>query len=179
MQRTLTATIAALTLACATPVSTASGLSFSELRFGVLAHDPGLFGDSKEDGIDLNAEAYFQDLEWLGGEWDVRPSFGASLNLSGDTSKIYAALNVTGPLAGPVFVEAGAGLALHTGELETADPDRKELGSRVLFHLSASAGVMVTETVSVSAFVDHVSNANLADENEGYETVGIRVGIQL
>jgi hypothetical protein len=84
-----------------------------------------------------------------------------------------------GPIVGPVFVEAGAGIALHNGELETVDPDRKELGGRILFHLSASAGIMVTDIVSVSAFVDHVSNANLTDKNEGYETVGIRVGIRL
>lgn len=154
----------------------AGGGIFSEVRLGVLAHDP---FTQKEDGVDINGELYFDDFDWFGGSWDVRPSLGISVNTDGDTSQVYADLNFGGPLSDSVFVELGAGVAVHDGETDTLDPDRKELGSRVLFHLSASIGVMLTDNVSLSLYVDHISNAGIEEHNEGLETAGIRIGFLL
>lgn len=151
---------------------------FSEVRLGVLGHDTGPFSGSKEHGVDFNAELYFNDLGWFGGTWEARPSVGLTVNTEGDTSQVYAGLNVGGGVAGPVFLEFGFGVAAHDGEHETMSPDKKELGCTVLFHLSTSVGVMVSDDVSLSAYLDHISNGNLCDNNEGMETAGVRLGFR-
>lgn len=145
----------------------------SEVRFGVLAHDPLA---QKEDGIDINAEIFFSS--WTQGSWELRPSLGASVNTTGDTSQVYLAINYGGPLGGGWFLEIAGGGMVHDGELETPDPNKKELGSEVLFHLGLSLGVMVSEDVSLSLYADHASNAGWAERNEGLETGGLRMGIR-
>ena len=152
--------------------------AISEFRLGVLAHDPGIFSHPKENGIDLNGEIFFRDLGWFGGGWEARPSIGGSVNLDGGASQAYAGVTFGGPVAGPIFVELGVGAAVHNGELETTDPDRKELGCRVLFHLAGSVGIMLSDTMSLSAYLDHMSNGNLCDNNEGLETAGARAGFR-
>jgi hypothetical protein len=37
-------------------------------------------------------------------------------------------------------------------------------------------GVDVTESISIMATVDHMSNADLCDENQGLTNAGVRVG---
>jgi lipid A 3-O-deacylase len=152
--------------------------AISELRLGVLAHDQGVFVATKEEGLDINAELFFRDLGWFDGGWEVRPSIGASINLKGDTSQAYAGLTIGGPIAGPLFLEGAVGAAVHDGDLDIATTDRKELGCRVLFHLAASAGVMLSDSTSLSLYLDHASNANLCDHNEGLETAGARIGFR-
>jgi hypothetical protein len=147
---------------------------FSEIRLGVLAHDP---LTHKEDGVDLNAELFFDS--WTNGSWQLRPAIGATVSLNGDTSQAYVGLVYGGPLSDSVFFELGGGAAVHNGELDTLDPDRKELGSRVLFHVEASLGVMLTDTTSLSLYADHMSNAGIENHNEGLETAGLRVGFRL
>jgi len=151
-----------------------AGDIISEIRFGVLAHDPLI---QKENGVDLNAELFFNS--WTSGSWQLRPAIGVTANLNGDTSQAYIGLVYGGPISDSLFVELGAGGAIHNGKLETADPDRKELGSRVLFHAEASVGVMLTDTTSLSLYVDHMSNAGIEERNEGLETAGARVGFRL
>ena len=68
------------------------------------------------------------------------------------------------------------GGAAHTGKLQTSRLDRKELGSRVLFYLATELGYRITPKHSVSLRVDHMSNASLADNNEGLDTVGLIYG---
>lgn len=150
----------------------------SELRLGVLAHDQGVFVATKEEGLDINGEIYFRDLGWFDGGWEARPSLGISVNLKGDTSQAYTGITIGGPIAGPVFIEGAVGAAVHDGDLDTATTDRKELGCRVLFHLAATAGVMLSDTTSLSLYLDHASNANLCDHNEGLETAGGRIGFR-
>jgi lipid A 3-O-deacylase len=154
-------------------VCEAGGLS--EVRLGVLAHDPLI---NKEDGVDLNAELYFDS--WTEGSWELRPSIGGTLALEEDaTSFAYLDLNYGGPLFDSVFAEFSFGGAIHDGKLDSTDPNRKELGSRVLFHAAASIGIMVGETTSISLYVDHISNAGIEEHNEGLETAGIRIGFRL
>jgi lipid A 3-O-deacylase len=152
--------------------------AISEFRLGVLAHDQGVFVATKEEGLDINGEIFFRDLGWFDGGWEVRPSLGVSVNLKGDTSQAYAGLTIGGPIAGPLFIEGALGAAVHDGELNMAMTDRKELGCRVLFHLAASAGVLLSDSTSLSLYLDHASNANLCDNNEGLETAGARIGFR-
>jgi len=167
----------AFALAASLLGANAATAGVSEIRFGVLAHDP---LNQKEEGVDINAELFFGD--WLGaseGSWQLRPSIGASVNTNGDTSQAYIDLNYGGPISERWFLEFAAGFSVHDGELETADPDRLELGSRVLIHAAISLGVMLSETTSLSIYADHVSNAGIEERNEGLETAGLRIGFKL
>lgn len=147
----------------------------TEVRFGALAHDP---LNGKEDGIDINAEIFFSS--WTEGSWQLRPSLGASVNTSGDTSQVYLALNYGGPISDDWFLEISGGGMVHDGETDDtiAPLDRLELGSAVLFHVGLSLGVMVSEDVSLSLFATHASSAGITERNEGLETAGLRLGIK-
>jgi len=67
-----------------------------------------------------------------------------------------------------------SGLASDTDLSETGDDNKKELGSRVLFRIPVEIGVYFARHHGVSMMFDHVSNAYLADPNEGLDTIGLR-----
>ena len=46
----------------------------------------------------------------------------------------------------------------------------------MLFRESASFGYILAERHGISVFLDHVSNANICDKNEGLENFGLRYG---
>jgi hypothetical protein len=77
-----------------------------------------------------------------------------------------------------VFVTGSLGGAVQDGFELTAPAGRKRLGSAVLFRESAELGYQVTPTISVSAILDHISNANLAPRNAGITSAGARLGIK-
>jgi hypothetical protein len=164
----------ALAMAASAFAAAACQAGVSEIRFGVLAHDP---LTQKEEGVDLNAELFFDS--WTDGSWQLRPTIGGTVNLNGDTSQAYLGLIYGGPISENWFVEIGGGASVHNGKLETTDPERKELGSRVLFHVQASIGVMLSDTTSLSLYADHISNAGIEERNEGLETAGLRIGFKL
>ena len=94
----------------------------SEVRFGILAHDvDGLWsGFRREGGIDYNAEYIFgsASFDLLSGY--VRPNIGISVNDSGDTNKVYAGLLWEYDFKSGIFLNLGAGLAVHDGEIDTS-----------------------------------------------------------
>ncbi|NNL86671.1 MAG: acyloxyacyl hydrolase [Myxococcales bacterium] len=149
-----------------------------EVRFAVLSHDVDDLwsGDRREGGIDWNAELVFGREGWSLLRGTVRPQLGVSVNDQGDTSKAYAGLLWEFEADWGGFFATGIGAAIHNGELDTNDPDRKELGSRVLFRIPIELGVRIGGHHRISIAFDHVSNANLADENEGLDTLGLRYG---
>lgn len=148
-----------------------------ELRFGVLAHDVGDLwsGFNEEDGVDINFEASFTpsiDLTLA----TLRPAVGASINTAGDTSKLYVDARLERELTFGLYFALGVGAAIHDGKLDDRHRGRKALGSRVLFHIPVEAGYRIDPHHSLSVYFDHVSNAFLADENEGMDTLGLRYG---
>jgi len=148
-----------------------------EVRAGVLDHDTdGLWsGFNRESGVDANLEFIFTShLEALGGT--VRPALGGSFNSEGDTSKGYLAARWEIEPTDNLFFALGIGGAVHSGELELVDNEQKALGLRVLFYFPIELGYRFDNRYSISAFFDHVSNAWLADPNEGMDTLGIRLG---
>ena len=68
-----------------------------------------------------------------------------------------------------LFLEGSAGGALDTG-------DDHAFGCTANFRESGSVGIMLSERWDMLATVDHMSNANLRDENRGLTLVGIRFG---
>lgn len=148
-----------------------------EVSIGLLDHDTdGLWsGFSREDGVDFNGEVLFAPVaEVIGGR--LHPALGVSINSGGDTSKVYAGLRYRYETEGGVFFGLGLGAAVHDGETKAVARDKKALGSRVLFHNVAEAGYRFTDHYAASIYFDHVSNASLADENEGLDTLGLRLG---
>lgn len=147
-----------------------------ELRLGVLAHDVGIFGGEHEEGVDGNAEVLFDSPALLKPLWAPRPHLGASINSAGDTSSVYAGLTWTWEPARRLFVAFSLGGAIHNGETDSDRQDRIDLGSRVLFRESLSIGVWLSERHNLSLMLSHISNANLAEHNEGMDDFGLRWG---
>jgi lipid A 3-O-deacylase len=156
-----------------------------ELKIGGLAHDVTLLGRHVETGEDINIEALFTSPTLLAVIGSPRPHLGADINVEGNTSDVYTGLTwgwtllhgVFTPIDG-IFVNGSLGGALQDGYEDSAPPGRKRLGSPVLFRESVELGYQVNPLISVSAFVDHISNANLAPRNAGITSVGGRVGFK-
>lgn len=144
-----------------------------EIRGGVLLHDVDLWGSGDaEDGIVGNVELAFRSFgQVLGGS--IRPALGVSIAEGGQTSYGYADARweYTYDI---FFFGIGLGAAIHDGELHR-EPGRKDLGSRVLFHVPIEAGLHVTPQNRVSLYFEHVSNAWLAEPNPGMDNIGIRL----
>ena len=146
------------------------------VRGGVLAHDRGLFSSNEEDGANINIEIQFTESSWDAWRYILspRPIVGGNINTAGDTSRGYAGLYWDYYPVDWAFVGAAVGATVHDGETSDAPGDRRALGSRVLFHLALEVGVRFADHHGLSIYADHASNAGLADENEGIESVGIR-----
>ena len=148
----------------------------SEIRVGFLAHDIGPFSRNEEDGFDGNFEVLFTSPSWLEKIWAPRPHIGLSVNSSGDTSQAYVGLTWEWRFWRNWFIDFSLGGSIHDGKKTTTRIDRKELGCRVLFRGSFELGYIFKERHSITGFLDHISNANICDANEGLESVGIRYG---
>ena len=92
------------------------------------------------------------------------------------SSKLYGGLVWQYVADSGWFLKLGLGGAVHDGERETLREGKKELGSQVLFHIPIELGRSVRGRHRISLYFDHVSNASLADENEGLDTLGLRYG---
>ena len=144
------------------------------MRAGILAHDVPVWSRSRQEGgVDFNAEFIFGFPNYRLFSGSVRANLGFSLNSQGDTSRIYSGLLWEYMWDSGLFFNLGLGLAAHDGELENSD-DKKELGSRILFRIPIEMGLLFTPHQGVSIMFDHVSNAYLADPNEGLDTIGLR-----
>jgi lipid A 3-O-deacylase len=175
--------LAAVLLAAVAASAVAQTLILDELKFGVLAHDVGLFDKHLESGADLNFEVLFTPPDFLAIIGSPRPDIGGSLNTAGNTNDGYLTWGITliQNLFGSgnsIFLNGSLGGALQAGYNNSAPPGHKTLGSTALFRESLELGYQVTSTVSVSAFVDHMSNANLAPHNAGLTDAGARLGFK-
>ncbi|HEX3882810.1 MAG TPA: acyloxyacyl hydrolase [Stellaceae bacterium] len=156
-----------------------------EFKIGGLAHDVTLFGRHVENGADINVEALFRSPLLLSVLGSPRPHFGADINTAGNTSDIYTGLTWGWMFwhdllrsGDGLFVNGSLGGALQDGYELSAPPGRKRLGSPVLFRESVELGYQITPIASISGFVDHISNANLAPRNAGITSAGARLGFK-
>ncbi|HEV2335723.1 MAG TPA: acyloxyacyl hydrolase [Stellaceae bacterium] len=184
--------LAAAFLAPAT--ARAQNLTYSEVKLGVLGHDVG-FLKGKEGGVDLNPEIIWQSPvsdAWAATvpdylRWAVqpRPTIGGEINTSGFTDQAYVGATWTWQLAGNVL-QPGDGIVLsyffgpsfNDGEVKATAPNRKSLGSFVLFREALELGYQITPVYEISALLDHVSNGGLAKQNQSINDFGARFGIR-
>jgi len=157
----------------------------SEVKIGVLAHDVVFLGDHVENGSDVNVEILFNSPPPLSILGSPRPHIGGTVNTAGNTSDGYFGLTWgVHPLqslfgvAPAVFLNGSLGGAVNDGYIDSAPPGRKALGSPVLFHLSTELGWELTPLVNVSAYLEHMSNADLAARNAGITSAGARLGFK-
>ncbi len=147
----------------------------SDIRMGILAHDVPMWSLSrKESGVDFNTEFIFSWPNYSLFFGIIHSNLGITLNAQGDTSKIYSGFLWEYTWQSGIFLDFGLGLALHDGELETNNDGKKALGSRVLFRIPIEIGLLFAEHHGLSIMFDHISNAYLAEPNEGLDTIGIR-----
>jgi lipid A 3-O-deacylase len=186
MVRIIRSAIVAAPLVAALPaLATAQNGPVDEFKFGVLAHDVGLFDHHVESGADVNFEMLFTPPDFFRIIGSPRPHLGGSLNTEGNTNNGYFGLtwgitliqNLFG-WGGGVFLNGSLGGALQDGHTNSAPPDRKLLGSTALFRGSLELGYQVTPNLSVSGFLDHMSNADLAPHNAGITDAGARLGFK-
>jgi lipid A 3-O-deacylase len=189
LRRFYRALIASLLLAVAllavAPCTAVAQGPIDEFKFGILAHDVGLFDHHVESGADVNFELLFTPPEALSVIGSPRPQVGGSLNTAGGTSSGYFGLtwgitliqNLFG-WGHSVFLNGSFGGAVQGGYTNEAPPDRKKLGSTLLARESLELGYQLTPSVSVSGFLDHMSNANLATHNAGLTDAGARLGFK-
>ena len=165
-----------------------------EVKLGVLDHDVH-FAGGKEKGIDINPEILFRSpiddalastvppyLRWM---VQPRPHIGGEINTSHYTDQAYFGLTWTWVLARGLLSPVDGldfgysfGPSFNDGDIVAHKPDRKSLGSHVLFRESFELGYMVTPQWEVSAFFDHVSNGGLAKENQSLNDAGLRLGVK-
>ncbi|QGY39617.1 outer membrane beta-barrel protein [Pseudodesulfovibrio cashew] len=176
MKRVFLMLVAALVL-CTASTALAEGDSIlSEIRGGIYAHDISFWSFHREDGPDVNAELLFVSPEFLKVLWAPRPHVGVTINTAGDTSHAYGGLTWEYDLPAGFFVDGSLGLSAHNGHLDTDNSKRKSLGSPVLFRVGAALGYNFTERWNVSVQYEHMSNAYIANPNEGMDNVGLRLG---
>jgi len=156
-----------------------------EVKIGALGHDVGFLTHHVETGADVNLEMLFTppELLWIIGS--PRPHIGADINTSGNTSDGYFGLTwgimLIQSLFGAgdgVFVNGSFGGAIHNGNIDTAPPGEKRLGSRILFRESAELGYQINPRLNISAILSHISNANLGVHNAGITSAGARLGVK-
>lgn len=174
--------------------SRAQNVTYNEFKFGVLDHDAHFLG-GKEKGVDLNPEIIFASpvpdalaatvpdyLRWM---VQPRPTVGGEINTDGFTNQAYVGAtwswllvsNVVQPSDG-IILGYFFGPGFNDGDIIAKAPDRKSLGSHILFREALDLGYMFTPGYEVSAFIDHVSNGGLAKQNQSINDVGLRFGVR-
>ena len=180
------AAIAFALVAVARPAAAQLPVALDEFKIGILAHDVGFLDHHVESGADVNFEMLFTPPGLLSAIGSPRPHIGGSVNTNGNTDDGYFGLtwgialmqSLFGFGGDSVYLNGSLGGAVHDGHIDSAPPGRKKLGSPVLFRESAELGYQMTPKLSVSAFVDHISNANLASHNAGITSAGARLGVK-
>lgn len=172
----------------------AQNLTYGEVKLGVLDHDVH-FAGGKEHGVDINPEVIFPSpisdawVATLPGyiRWALQPrgTLGAEFNTGKYTNQYYFGATWTWQLVSNILRPDDGltfgiffGPSFNDGELRTSRPDRKSLGSNVLFREAFELGYRINPVYQISAFFDHTSNAGLARENQSINDAGIRLGIR-
>ena len=172
----------------------AQNVTYREFHFGILDHDAHFLG-GKEKGIDINPEVNFESPvsdawaatlpPWIRWAVQPRPTIGGEINTDGYTNQAYIGANWAWRLASNV-VQPGDGILLgyffgpgfNDGDIRSSRPDRKALGSHVLFREALDLGYEFAPGWEISAFIDHVSNGGLAKQNQSINDVGGRLGVR-
>jgi hypothetical protein len=134
--------------------------------------------DTGEGGADIELGFRFARLASLGIVGRPAPYVIVSVNTRGDTS--FAGGGLSWKIGkGPVYVRPGLGLVVQDGPLPrySANGQRTDLGSRVLFEPEVALGTRLSDKVAIEASWTHVSHARLFNwrQNPGIDMMGARL----
>ena len=151
-----------------------------EVRLGGGSFDTGPATPSDFNGSVINAEFVVPSPGFLSIIGSPRPYLGSDIALSDDAIHVvYAGLNWEVNLTDRVYLGfSGGGSWNNSPKTTSASGTTKNLGSSILFHLQASAGYDVTETIGIQLFYNHFSNANTFNSNIGLESIGGRLALR-
>ena len=153
-----------------------------DARFGLLLGQLVESDTDRTDPLYAHVELLFpevgrpSDSPLLDAILTPRPHLGATVGLSDGVSQAFAGLTWDLPLTESIRFEASFGGTIHDGETGGGDSHGPELGCTVLFRESAAISVAVTQRLTVTAMIDHSSNAGLCDRNDGLTHAGILLG---
>lgn len=181
MKNAVFAVAAGVTLAglfCSAPAFAQERL-FDEVRIGLSGSiqkdktfEPGVFPSATVffDPFDQrHAQSFFDHM--------LRPRVhvGAIISTTGGANQAYAGFTWTVPLGEKFFIDLGFGGSITDASLD--DPSKRPVvGCRVNFHESAGLGYNINQNWRVLATIEHSSNADLCDENDGLSYAGIAIG---
>jgi len=153
-----------------------------EIRFGGAFYDTGPATDHDEDGFVANGEVLFPSPDFLSPIGSPRPYLGADVafveNGATPVHVAYAGLNWQVHWSQRFYTAASLGGSINNADMNNPSPNHWGVGCNLLFHIGVSAGIDVTERVSLEAYANHFSNANQCFSNGGLESSGLRVGLK-
>jgi lipid A 3-O-deacylase len=161
-----------------------------EIRLGVFDHDTDLIGHKKESGADVVLELLSRPLTGLNFIGAPRLLIGGAVNSAGQTNQIYAGLIKSWYLVRDVlksgdgiFIEGVLGGGLNDGKTDVIgtpkERDWKSHGSHFMFRTGFDIGYRIDSVWAVAINFNHISNAGLADPNEGMNGIGLTVNMKL
>lgn len=151
-----------------------------EARLGGAFYDSGPFSSQIFSGGVINGEFLAPSPDFLSAIGSPRPYVGTDIALSDhEIHVLYAGLNWEAYYTKRLYLGFSAGGSVNSDKSKANDfGEVKDLGSSVLFHLQASAGFDITPNLTAQVYLNHFSNANLADSNDGLESTGFRLGMR-
>lgn len=158
------------------------GGALSNLELSILSQpfEPNLssFGKARPDTLAF--DVFLESPELLGFIGAPRPQFGAAVNVAGYESMIHGGLDWHLALGNlPLYVELGAGLALHNGYLNGAPEGYRNLGCNVLHEWQYGLGYNASENVTITAQWKHISGYFFGcSPNDGINTFGLVAGLK-
>lgn len=163
------------------PVGMRGGF-LSEARFGVFSVEP--FSEDGGGGGAVHAELLFEKpftpADLFSSYFVPRPHLGGSLDLDGGVNFAFAGLTWSFDLNPRVFVEASVGGAWQETRASAFTAEQRAegvpAGCGPSLRESASVGYRLSETWSVVASVEHLSNGGVCDETSSMTNFGARLG---
>ena len=148
-----------------------------EWRLGGGLYDTGPFTPDSFSGGTVNAEVLLPSPDFLAAIGSPRPYLGTDIAISNDPIHVfYAGLNWEAYLTDAFYLGFSLGGSVNSdSKVGNDEGEVRDLGSPILFHLQASAGYDFTRNLGAQIYLIHVSNANIADSNDGLESTGLRL----
>ncbi len=155
----------------------AADWSIKEVRAGVTGSIQAR--STFEPGFFPTVALYFDPLDranavtWKDTLLRPRVNVGASISTAGEASQVFAGLAWTVDITDRFYLELGFGGAAHNGDNKDDGTNGPKLGCAVMFRESAAAGFRLTDKLDLVASIDHSSNADLCDPNDGISHAGL------
>jgi len=174
--------------ACLVFIPNSAAAQIAEVRVGLTEFDERSLNvgiatqRANENSIAINGEILFEEPKFLKWALSPQPYIGGTLNLEGKTSYGGAGLLWRQGFGEKFYGDFAVGFVAHTGTNDISDfferisPDRENIqfGSTILFREQVALGYNVNEDWSAELFFEHLSNAGLAFNNEGADSLGFR-----